>query len=82
MNHIGDDNEMVPAVDWLINQLTKANLFKTEMHPNNILFSQARKLQEKQIKSAWHDGNLIGRNGFLISDESEYYKETYGKSNL
>ena len=38
--------------------------------------------EKKHISKAWHDGNLIGRNGWIREEYEtgeQYYEKTYGQ---
>ena len=38
-------------------------------------------MEKEQIETAWHDGYLLGRNGWVqehYSTGTQYYNETYG----
>jgi len=48
--------EQQTAVNWLIEQLVKNNLLKVDVHPNNILFSHARKMETEQAKQTYLRG--------------------------
>lgn len=66
------------AVDWLVDQLP--------IRMKNYLMEEiekAKKMERENIESAWHDGNLLGRNGWVQEEYNtgqQYYNETYGNS--
>ena len=69
--HIGDNNKMVTAVEWLRSKL----LIKDSELEN--LFEQAKAMEKEQIMMAFNDGKV---NFVLNKRNSErYYNETYNK---
>lgn len=68
------------AIAWLIDNLPIR--FK-----NALLNSCAEEIKEAEeryknsIATAWHDGNMLGRNGWVLEEYSTgegYYENTYG----
>jgi len=86
--HIGDANKKVTAVEWLIEQLVKADKElegrrKNEdatilkLNPTKI-FEQAKAIEKEQIMKAVYDS--MGTNFDPNMGRAEqYYNETYGQ---
>lgn len=73
------------AVEWLESQLKdiKYNPLEKNGYSNALdkLYAKAKAMEKEQIETAWHDGNLLGRNGWVEEEYntgSQYYKQTYG----
>jgi len=66
------------ALEWFIENIPirYRNAFLNDCKEE---LEKAKEMQETQIKNSWHDGNLVGRNGWIISSAHEYYNETYNK---
>lgn len=66
------------AVNWLVDQLP--------IRMKNYLMEEiekAKKMEREDIESAWHDGNMLGRNGWIQEEYStgqQYYDKTYDGS--
>lgn len=69
------------AVEYLVEQLKRIgfstnNLIEFE---NEVIIAKA--MEKEHIETAWHDGNILGRNGWVEEEYntgSQYYKQTYG----
>ena len=78
-------------IDWIIQEMKKL-AFDPHHHlgSGDVRITQGMieewekqgKLKEKDcIKNAWHDGNILGRNGWIVedyNDSDQYYTKTYG----
>lgn len=63
---------------YLDNSITTRELLRG--HHN--LFYLIQEVEKKQIEESWNDGNLIGRNGWIIEEYTTgegYYKKKYKK---
>lgn len=74
-NHIKSTINKQSSIDWLVEQLpdTIQNYFLQDIEI-------AKKMEKEQIKEAWNDGNLLGRNGFVIEEYSNgetFFNHTY-----
>jgi len=56
----------------------------TKLYKEGILipksFELAKQMEQDIISESWNDGNLIGRNGWIIEEYStgkQYYKKKY-----
>lgn len=65
------------AVEWLWEQMDDLIIYQRFIH----LLQQAKAMEKEHIETAWHDGNILGRNGWVEEEYntgSQYYKQTYG----
>ena len=66
------------AIEWFVHQLSlrdDVTLFSKEIRI-------AKEMEKQQIKDAWNDGNLLGRNGWVQEEYSTadgYYNINYKK---
>jgi hypothetical protein len=71
--------KQLTAVEWLVEELTRQNMF---MHLFAKEIEKAKEMEKEQIKKAWADGNYnTDSNGnpsenYVISDDS-YYQKTF-----
>jgi len=77
-NHIGESNEMVTAVEWLIEEIHK----NMEFIPVHIQ-EQAKAMEKEQHGKTWDDAlaQVEKRTVWAraMCDFDEYYNETYKK---
>jgi hypothetical protein len=64
---------MKTAIEWLVEELTKQNMF---MHLFAKEIQEAKEMERKQIKHAHSHGWTKGNEGDLETS-SEYYNNTY-----
>jgi len=65
------------AVEWLVEQIDNPHT----LYWLKEFIEQAKAMEKEQIETAWHNGNLLGRNGWVEEEYntgSQYYKQTYG----
>jgi hypothetical protein len=62
------------AVEWLVEELTKQNMF---MHLFSKEIEQAKAMEKEQIENACD--RFANSIDFTIEDFELYYNETYGK---
>jgi hypothetical protein len=65
------------ATDWLWDQFV--NKSRTDYME---MLEEAEEMHKQQVKDGWHDGNMLGRNGWIIEeyDNAEgYYNKTYNQ---
>ena len=60
---------MKSSVEQLIELLYKAKLIPEDTHPNNILFSEAKKKHKAEIETAYDKVSML--------TAEEYYNETF-----
>jgi hypothetical protein len=86
-NHIGDANEMVTAVEWLITEVKKFNTVITREYML-MLFEQAKSMEKSQIMEAYDNGaieTMWEQEGLDISmdqngeESGRYYNKKYNK---
>jgi hypothetical protein len=65
--------ERLTAVEWLVEELTKQNMF---MHLFAKEIEQAKEMEKKQIVNAWFGGYLNGEIKSELKSE-QYYNETF-----
>lgn len=44
------------AVEWLIEQIIKYKLIPKTIHPNNVLFHEAKVMEKEQLQKSWEKG--------------------------
>lgn len=44
------------AVEWLIEQIIKYKLIPKTIHPNNVLFHEAKVMEKEQLEDSWKKG--------------------------
>ena len=68
------------AVEWLVEQLTRQNMF---MHLFAKEIEQAKAMEKEQIVEAWDDGDYVyfhsKKTGRDFYNGEQYYNETYKK---
>lgn len=77
-----DSNKMVTAVEWFCNNISFLDIRPKDTLKILKVYEQAKQMEKDLIAKAWNDGNLLGRNGFILEEYSngeQYYNETYGK---
>jgi hypothetical protein len=85
INHIGDANKMITAVEWLDNELWKLRLklrgaeisFDFYCEQEVKLIKQAKAMEKEQIEDAYWEG---GQDVPMSAKQcKQYYNETYGE---
>jgi hypothetical protein len=65
------------SVEWLVNEITKNALIKPSLENGfNILFTQAKAMEKKQIIDAFGDSRILAITNNCSSGE-QYYNETF-----
>jgi hypothetical protein len=67
--------EKQTAVDWLIDQLEKYELYSKISFQCLKEIEQAKEMHKQEIENAWEDGH----DSFSTRNAEQYYKETFGK---
>lgn len=78
------------AVEWFFEVLAHNDIIDhkrlcDDENLYNLLYSlknQAKQIEETQIRMAWTDGNMLGKNGLAVEtydDSKGYYSKNYGK---
>lgn len=70
------------AVEWLVEQI-KSDQNQKALSASEWMkvIEQAKEMERNNIEKAWHDGSMLGRNGWVLEDYSTgegYYTKTYG----
>ena len=73
VDHIGDANKMVTAVEWLIEQYENGIMFR---YDELKIQAQAKAMEKEQIINAC---NAFADYPFDENDIQQYYNETYSK---
>ena len=71
INHNGDANKMVTAVEWLIEQFEQKGYIGKQDE------LQAIAMEKEQIINAFNDGDFMSTG--CEDDAVKYYNETYNK---
>lgn len=62
---VSETEKVQTAVDWLIDAMYTSKIISIDkIHPRNVLFSQARKMQEEQLNTARLDGINLANKGY------------------
>jgi|SanBayMetagenome_1026888.scaffolds.fasta_scaffold26312_5 hypothetical protein len=86
-NQNGDTNNMMTAVEWLIEQISEkqSNGFYVidTLEDVKRIFDKAKQMEKEQLVKAWDDGDYAyfysKETGRDFDNGEEYYNETYGK---
>ena len=67
------------GTEWLVEELQKQYNIQIDLK-NTIAYNTAMQMERTNIEIAWHDGSMLGRNGWVLEEYStgkEYVQRSY-----
>ena len=71
------------GTEWLVEELQKQYNIQIDLK-NTIAYNTAMQMERRNIEIAWHDGSMLGRNGWVLEEygtAKEYVQRSYEKGN-